>query len=74
MNIVGEIKMFGGSFEPKGWMFCDGRSLSTSSYPLLYSIVGLMYGGDGVNFNLPNLTHPDGIRYIICLEGIYPEC
>ena len=28
----------------KGWIPCDGRSYSTSNYPLLYDTIGDMYG------------------------------
>ncbi len=71
MSFIGEIKIFAGNFEPSGWMFCDGRQLSTSKYPLLFSIVGIMYGGDEQNFCLPNLN-TNGLRYIICIDGQYP--
>jgi microcystin-dependent protein len=53
---VGEIKMFGGNFAPVGWALCDGSALSIAQYPILYSLIGTTYGGDGqTNFNLPNL-------------------
>jgi microcystin-dependent protein len=71
MSFIGEIKIFAGNFEPEGWMFCDGRTLSSTRHPLLFSIVGIMYGGDDQNFNLPNLNKPD-LRYIICCDGEYP--
>jgi len=73
MNFIGEIKIFSGNFEPKGWLFCDGRNLSSTKYPLLFSIVGVMYGGDDKNFQLPNLNTPGGVNYIICIDGLYPE-
>jgi microcystin-dependent protein len=73
MNIIGEIKMFSGSFEPQGWMFCDGRKLKSSRYELLFSILGLSHGGDGVYFNLPNISDVSGVKYIICIEGEYPQ-
>ncbi len=73
MNYIGEIKIFGGDFEPKGWMFCDGRTLSSSRHPLLFSILGVMYGGNDNSFNLPNIPDLNGVRYIICVEGTYPE-
>lgn len=39
-----------------GWVPCDGRAVSSQSYPDLYAAVGTTYGGDGnPNFNLPNL-------------------
>ena len=73
MNYIGEIKMFSGDFEPNGWMFCDGRSLLRSNYPLLFSILGVMYGGENNNFKIPNISDLNGVKYIICVEGNYPE-
>lgn len=53
---IGEIRMFGGSFAPVGWLFCDGSLLAISQYDVLFNLIGTTYGGDGVNtFALPNL-------------------
>jgi microcystin-dependent protein len=53
---LGEIRIFGGSFAPKGWALCDGQLLSISSNTALFSILGTTYGGDGrTTFALPNL-------------------
>lgn len=53
---VGEIRIFGGSFAPQGWAFCDGSLLPIASYTALFSLLGTTYGGDGVsNFALPDL-------------------
>jgi microcystin-dependent protein len=54
---VGEIKMFAGSFVPKGWLPCDGQLLPIVQYQALFSLLGTMYGGDGhTNFAIPNLN------------------
>lgn len=38
------------------WLLCDGRSVSISKYPKLYSSIGKTYGSvDAKSFNLPNL-------------------
>ena len=37
-----------------GWMVCDGRSLSTAQYNLLFQVIGYQFGGSGASFNLPN--------------------
>lgn len=37
-----------------GWMKCDGRSLSTAQYNLLFQVIGYQFGGSGSSFNLPN--------------------
>ncbi len=53
---IGEIKMFGGNFAPRGYAFCDGQLLSISSNSALFSILGTTYGGDGrTTFGLPDL-------------------
>lgn len=53
---IGEIKMFGGNYAPKGWAFCDGQILSIAENSNLFAILGITYGGDGRNtFALPDL-------------------
>ncbi len=53
---IGEIRMFGGNFAPKGWAFCDGRLLSIKENGTLFSLLGTIYGGDGTStFALPDL-------------------
>jgi microcystin-dependent protein len=53
---VGEIRMFGGSFAPAGWMFCDGQLLPISENDTLFTLIGTTYGGDGQEtFALPDL-------------------
>src|SRR5512134_1239970 len=53
---VGEIRMFGGSFAPVGWMLCDGQLLPISENETLFQLIGTTYGGDGEStFALPDL-------------------
>ncbi len=53
---IGEIRMFGGSFAPAGWAFCDGQLISISENDALFTLIGTTYGGDGQEtFALPNL-------------------
>lgn len=53
---IGQIMMFGGNFAPRGWAFCDGQLLSISAHSSLFSILGTIYGGDGVSsFALPDM-------------------
>ncbi|WP_418263799.1 phage tail protein [Flavobacterium faecale] len=53
---IGEIKMFGGNFAPRGWAFCEGQILPIAQNQALFSILGTIYGGDGrVSFALPDL-------------------
>lgn len=58
---IGEIRMFGGSFAPAGWAFCDGQLMPISQNDALFTLIGTTYGGDGQEtFGLPNLQsrHP----------------
>jgi len=49
------VTIFGGNFAPRGWMFCNGQSISIAENTALYSLLGTTYGGDGqVAFNLPD--------------------
>jgi len=54
--LLGEIKLFAGSFAPQGWYTCEGQTLSISQNTALFSILGTTYGGDGMTtFKLPDL-------------------
>ncbi len=51
---IGEIRMFAGTFAPRGWAFCNGQLLSISQNNALFSLFGTVYGGDGrTTFGLP---------------------
>src|SRR5690349_21241669 len=53
---LGEIRMFGGTFAPRGWAFCNGQLLAISQNDALFALLGTIYGGDGVTtFALPDL-------------------
>ncbi len=55
-GFIGEIKMFGGNFAPRGWALCEGQLLAISDNTALFSILGTIYGGDGrTSFALPDL-------------------
>ncbi len=54
---IGEIRMFGGTFAPMGWAWCNGSPLPISETEALVQLIGTTYGGDGQEtFNLPNLV------------------
>jgi microcystin-dependent protein len=54
---LAEIRMFAGSFAPKGWAVCNGQLLPISQNTALFSLLTAAYGGDGKsNFGLPNLA------------------
>jgi microcystin-dependent protein len=48
---------YGGFNAPLGWLFCDGRAVLRSAYPLLFAAIDVNYGpGDGsTTFNLPDM-------------------
>ena len=53
---LGQIIMFGGTFQIAGWAFCNGQLMPIDQNPALYNLIGTTYGGDGVTtFALPNL-------------------
>lgn len=53
---LGEICMFGGTYAPAGFAFCNGQTIPISQNEALFSLIGTVYGGNGVStFLLPNL-------------------
>jgi len=75
-HFIGEIVMFAGSYEPHCWVECDGRRLMKDDNVALYSVLGNTYGGteDDDFYCLPSLqSETEGVRYIICVEGLYPS-
>ena len=53
---LGEIRMFAGTFAPKGWALCNGQLLPIAQNTALFSLLGTIYGGNGsTNFALPDL-------------------
>lgn len=53
---IGEIKIVGFNFPPRGWAGCDGTLLAISQHTALFSLLGTTYGGDGrTTFALPDL-------------------
>jgi len=70
---IGELRIFGFNFPPKGWAFCNGQILQIAQNQALFALLGTTYGGNGqITFALPNLqsrvpihfgTDPNGIPY-----------
>jgi microcystin-dependent protein len=53
---VGQLTLVGFNFAPTGWALAAGQILPISQNTALFSLLGVMYGGDGKsNFALPNL-------------------
>ncbi|MBS1702731.1 MAG: phage tail protein [Armatimonadetes bacterium] len=52
---IGEIRLFGFNFPPKGWAACEGQILPINQNQALFSLLGTTYGGNGTTtFSLPN--------------------
>ncbi len=55
-QFIGEIRMVGFNFAPRGWLMCAGQLISISQNTALFSLLGTTYGGDGTStFALPDL-------------------
>jgi len=53
---LGEIRIFGFNFPPRGWTFCQGQTLPINQNTALFSLLGTTYGGNGTTtFQLPDL-------------------
>jgi len=67
---LGEIRLCGFSFPPRGWALCNGALLSIQQNAPLFSLLGTQYGGNGTtNFALPDLRgrtplHRDNQNYV----------
>jgi microcystin-dependent protein len=53
---LGEIRIVGFNFAPRGWARCDGQLLAIAQNTALFALLGTTYGGDGrTTFGLPDL-------------------
>jgi len=53
---IGEIRMVGFNFAPRGWALCDGQLLPIAQNQALFALLGVTYGGNGTTtFGLPDL-------------------
>jgi microcystin-dependent protein len=50
----GDLRWSVRNLDHNGWLLCDGRSLSKTTYPKLFDVVGYSFGGSGDTFYLPN--------------------
>ena len=77
-SYIGTVSQFAGSYAPKGWARCDGQLIAVQNNAALYSILGTIYGGDGMHtFALPNMNdhstqYQEKPIWCICLYGTYP--
>jgi len=44
---IAEIRIFAGTFAPRGWAFCNGQLLPIAQNTALFSLIGTTFGGDG---------------------------
>jgi microcystin-dependent protein len=54
---VGSVMDFAGTAAPTAWLLCYGQAVSRTTYAVLFSVIGEIYGvGDGsTTFNVPDL-------------------
>jgi len=53
---IGEIKLVGFGYAPRGWAFCNGQILPIAQNQALFALLGTTFGGNGTTtFALPNL-------------------
>lgn len=56
--LVGEIRLISFASPPTGWKLCTGQILSIASFPVLYAVIGAVYGGDNITtFALPDMRN-----------------
>lgn len=61
---LGEIRMVGFNFPPRGWATCNGQILPISQNTALFSLLGTTYGGNGqTTFALPNLQSRTPVQW-----------
>lgn len=54
---TGAIQMWSTGTAPTGYLLCNGASVSTTTYPTLFGVIGYTFGGSGGSFLLPNYTN-----------------
>ena len=84
-SYIGSIGYFAGTYDPIGWIACEGQTLEILEYGNLYNIIRDSWGATVGTFNLPDFrpTDADGnridwnqpgmIRTCICYQGLYPQ-
>ena len=64
--VIGSITAYAGTVIPDNYKLCDGSVLNVADYPVLFTKIGTIYGGDGVTtFRLPNLLG----KVVTCLDA-----
>ncbi|MEN3161268.1 tail fiber protein [Tistrella mobilis] len=52
---LGEIRLFAHNKIPDNWAVCDGSLIGITANPALFTLLGKAFGGDALNFALPDL-------------------
>jgi hypothetical protein len=76
---IGMVKLLTAREVPQGWALCDGRELSVSQHPALFTLLGRVYGRNknSSTFALPDLTEVLGYKSAQAATGIaapQPNC
>jgi microcystin-dependent protein len=75
--MIGDIVLSTNAYDSGGsYIPADGRVLPLGVYPLLFSILGIRFGGNGQStFAVPDLRPftPQGLQYSICAFGDFPS-
>ena len=67
---ISQISMFGFTFAPVHWGFCDGAIVAINDNQSLYALIGTSFGGDGrASFALPDFRG----RVPVCLGHSNPH-
>lgn len=69
---IGEIRMAGFSFAPKGFALCNGQILPIAQNQALFAILGTTFGGNGqTTFALPDLRGRTPISFGTSQQGTF---
>lgn len=61
---LGEIKMVGFDFPPRGYALCNGQTLAIQTNSALFALLGTTFGGNGfTTFQLPNLQSRVPVKF-----------
>jgi microcystin-dependent protein len=71
---LGQVQAFGFGFAPRHWAMCNGQIMAIQQNAALFSLLGTMYGGNGVTtFQLPNLQSRVPMHFGTSPGGTYTQ-
>lgn len=62
---TGAILLWPKNTAPSGWKVCNGQALAKAQFGDLFDVIGYTFGGSGANFEVPDVTAPTDLKYII---------